>query len=144
MSHYVFRGNSYEKLMRSSKVSVISKELVYRKKPALDPSENIIRSQKTAQLLQLETRPKPGLRLVYRGCVVSPQPSVIQRRRSIQPGGFIRSRMTAELIGVNPSSSSPCLTVREGGILRSRRLAALIGVESSAMTRKRVYRGVEY
>jgi hypothetical protein len=51
--------------------------------------------------------------------------------------------MTAELIGVEPSPS-PSLTVRPGGFLRSRSLANLLGVEAAPLVRKRIYRGVQY
>ena len=69
--------------------------------------------------------------------------SPLRSRRTIQSGGFIRSRMTAELIGVEPSPT-PSLTVRPGGFLRSRPLAILLGVDSTPFVRKRIYRGVQY
>lgn len=143
MSRYVFRGHSYEKLARSSDVSTTSRELIYRKKSSVEQQNHIIRSKETAQLLDLDISPSTDSGLVYRGCHVSPQVFPLRSRRTIQPGGFIRSRMTAELIGVEPSPTSS-LTVRPGGFLRSRPLANLLGVDSTPFVRKRIYRGVQY
>ena len=51
--------------------------------------------------------------------------------------------MTAELIGVEPAPiSSP--TVRPGGFLRSRPLATLLGVEPLLIASNKIYRGVQY
>jgi hypothetical protein len=143
MSRYVFRGHSYEKLARSIDVSATSRELTYKKKSLVDQQNHIIRSRETARLLDLDFSPLPDNRLIYRGCPVLPKPSSLRSRRTIQLGGFIRSRMTAELIGVEPSPS-PSLTVRPGGFLRSRSLATLLGVDASPFVRKRIYRGVQY
>ena len=143
MSRYVFRGHSYEKLARSSDVSTTSRELIYRKKSSVELQNHIIRSKETAQLLDLDISPSTDRGLVYRGCHVSPQVSSLRSRRTIQPGGFIRSRMTAELIGVEPSPT-PSLTVRPGGFLRSRALAILLGVETNPFVFKKIYRGIEY
>ena len=143
MSRYVFRGHSYEKLARSIDVSATSRELTYKKKSLVDQQNHIIRSRETARLLDLDFSPLPDNRLVYRGCPVLPNLSSLRSRRTIQLGGFIRSRMTAELIGVEPSPS-PSLTVRPGGFLRSRSLANLLGVEAAPLVRKRIYRGVQY
>lgn len=143
MSRYVFRGHSYEKLARSIDVSATSRELTYKKKSFVDQQNHIIRSRETARLLDLDFSPLPDNRLIYRGCPVLPKLSSLRSRRTIQLGGFIRSRMTAELIGVEPSPS-PSLTVRPGGFLRSRSLANLLGVEAAPLVRKRIYRGVQY
>lgn len=143
MSRYVFRGHSYEKLARSIDVSATSRELTYKKKSFFDQQNHIIRSRETARLLDLDFSPLPDNRLIYRGCPVLPKLSSLRSRRTIQLGGFIRSRMTAELIGVEPSPS-PSLTVRPGGFLRSRSLANLLGVEAAPLVRKRIYRGVQY
>ena len=143
MSRYVFRGHSYEKLARSIDVSATSRELAYKKKSFVDQQNHIIRSRETARLLDLDFSPLPDNRLIYRGCPVLPKLSSLRSRRTIQLGGFIRSRMTAELIGVEPSPS-PSLTVRPGGFLRSRSLANLLGVEAAPLVRKRIYRGVQY
>lgn len=143
MSRYVFRGHSYEKLARSIDVSATSRELTYKKKSFVDQQNHIIRSSETARLLDLDFSPLPDNRLIYRGCPVLPKLSSLRSRRTIQLGGFIRSRMTAELIGVEPSPS-PSLTVRPGGFLRSRSLANLLGVEAAPLVRKRIYRGVQY
>lgn len=143
MSRYVFRGHSYEKLARSIDVSATSRELTYKKKFLVDQQNHIIRSRETARLLDLDFSPLPDNRLIYRGCPVLLKLSSLRSRRTIQLGGFIRSRMTAELIGVEPSPS-PSLTVRPGGFLRSRSLANLLGVEAAPLVRKRIYRGVQY
>ena len=143
MSRYVFRGHSYEKLARSTDVSTTSHELIYKKKSPTDRQNHIIRSKETAALLDLSISPLTESRLVYRGCPVLPQASSLRSRRTIQPGGFIRSRMTAELIGVEPAPiSSP--TVRPGGFLRSRPLANLLGVEPLPNASNKIYRGVQY
>ena len=55
----------------------------------------IIRSAKTATLLQLSESTD--------SCSTDEKASLSRRRRTLQPGGFIRSRMTAELLGVEPS-----------------------------------------
>ena len=143
MSRYVFRGHSYEKLARSSDVSTTSRELIYRKKSSVELQNHIIRSKETAQLLDLDISPSTDRGLVYRCCHVSPQVSSLRSSRTIQPVGFIRSRLTAELIGVAPSPT-PSLTVRPGGCLRSRPLAILLGVDSTPFVQKRIYRGVQY
>ena len=144
MSQLVFRGNSYEKLQSSRQIYSTSHELIYRRRSSVGQRNNIIRSRKTALLLQLETSSYADSSFIYRGCRVSPQPSFNRIRKTIQPGGFIRSRMTAELIGVDPSPSLS-VTVRPGGFLRSRPLAALLEVKvASAICKKRVYRGVQF
>ena len=143
MSRYVFRGHSYEKLARSADVSTTSRELIYKKKSLTDRQNHIIRSKGTAALLDLDITPSTESRLVYRGCPVLSQASSLRLRRTIQPGGFVRSRMTAELIGVEPAPiSSP--TVRPGGFLRSRPLATLLGVEPLLIASNKIYRGVQY
>ena len=142
MSRYVFRGHSYEKLARSAD-SLTSQQLIYRQRPSVDLQNHIIRSKETAKLLELDISPFTERRLFYRGCPVLQQVSSLRSRRTIQPGGFIRSRMTAELIGVEPSPTSS-LTVRPGGFLRSRPLAILLGVEINPFVFKKIYRGIEY
>ena len=142
MSSYVFRGHSYEKLAISAN-SLASQQLFYRQRPSVDLQNHIIRSKETAKLLELDISPFDERRLIYRGCPVLQQVSSLRSRRTIQPGGFIRSRMTAELIGVEPSPT-PSLTVRPGGFLRSRPLAILLGVDSTPFVRKRIYRGIQY
>ena len=143
MSRYVFRGHSYEKLARSADVSTTSHELIYKKKSPTDRQNHIIRSKETAALLDLDISPLTESWLVYRGCPVLSRVSSLRSRRTIQPGGFIRSRMTAELIGVEPAPvSSP--TVRPGGFLRSRPLANLLGVEPLPYASNKIYRGVQY
>jgi len=142
MSRYVFRGHAYDKLPTSADISA-SRQLVYSRSSAVERESYIIRSKETARLLNLDLSPPTDRRLVYRGCDVLPRPSALRLRRTIQPGGFIRSRMTAELIGVEPTPS-PSHTVRPGGFLRSRALANLLGVDPAPLLPTRVYRGVEY
>lgn len=142
MSRYVFRGHAYDKLPTSADISA-SRQLVYSRGSAVERESYIIRSKETARLLNLDLSPPTDRRLVYRGCDVLPRPSALRLRRTIQPGGFIRSRMTAELIGVEPTPS-PSHTVRPGGFLRSRALANLLGVDPAPLLPTRVYRGVKY
>lgn len=142
MSRYVFRGHAYDKLPTSADISA-SRQLVYSRSSAVERESYIIRSKETARLLNLDLSPPTDRRLVYRGCDVLPRPSALRLRRTIQPGGFIRSRMTAELIGVEPTPS-PSHTVRPGGFLRSRALANLLGVDPAPFVPTRIYRGVKY
>lgn len=142
MSRYVFRGHAYDKLPTSADISA-SRQLVYSRSSVVERESYINRSKETARLLNLDLSPPTDRRLVYRGCDVLPRPSALRLRRTIQPGGFIRSRMTAELIGVEPTPS-PSHTVRPGGFLRSRALANLLGVDPAPLLPTRVYRGVKY
>lgn len=142
MSRYVFRGHAYDKLPTSADISA-SRQLVYSRSSVVERESYIIRSKETARLLNLDLSPPADRRLVYRGCDVLPRPSALRLRGTIQPGGFIRSRMTAELIGVEPTPSLSH-TVRPGGFLRSRALANLLGVDPAPLLPTRVYRGVKY
>lgn len=142
MSRYVYRGHAYDKLPTSADISA-SRQLVYSRSSVVERESYINRSKETARLLNLDLSPPTDRRLVYRGCDVLPRPSALRLRRTIQPGGFIRSRMTAELIGVEPTPS-PSHTVRPGGFLRSRALANLLGVDPAPLLPTRVYRGVKY
>lgn len=142
MSRYVFRGHAYDKLPTSADISA-SRQLVYSRSSVVERESYINRSKETARLLNLDLSPPTDRRLVYRGCDVLPRPSALRLRRTIQPGGFIRSRMTAELIGVEPTPS-PSHTVRPGGFLRSRALANLLGVDPTPFVPTRIYRGVKY
>lgn len=142
MSRYVYRGHAYDKLPTSADISA-SRQLVYSRSSVVERESYINRSKETARLLNLDLSPPTDRRLVYRGCDVLPRPSALRLRRTIQPGGFIRSRMTAELIGVEPTPS-PSHTVRPGGFLRSRALANLLGVDPTPFVPTRIYRGVKY
>lgn len=73
-----------------------SKQLLYRPASVGKAVKPMIRSVKTAALLQLE-RNNDAHGLLDEGAMSVP------RRRTVQPGGFIRSRMTAELLGIEPS-----------------------------------------
>ena len=74
-----------------------AKQLLYRPAPVGQATKPIIRSSKTAALLQLGQIDDASS-----SCVGLGQPG--SRRRTIQPGGFIRSRMTAELLGIEPGA----------------------------------------
>ena len=62
-------------------------QLLYRPSFVKRKSITIIRSEKTADLLHLDRN--SGLNADIMSCATS-----------IQPGGFIRSRLTAELLGI--------------------------------------------
>ena len=67
------------------------KQLLYRREVFDSPMRSLIRSRKTADLLQLHSLDAAS----------NPQdadPEV--RSQPVQPGGFIRSRRTAELLGI--------------------------------------------
>ena len=97
MSVLTFRGVRYEQgsLLSTSEIPV--QQLVYRS-PVQE--KRVIRSAPTAALLQLEDRRRQ--RLIYRGVPVRSLQAKRLDRAPIQQGGLIRSRMTAELLGINP------------------------------------------
>ena len=98
MSVLTFRGVRYEQDSLPSGSEVPVKQLVYRS-PAQE--KRVIRSAPTAALLRLEG-PQESNRLVYRGVPVRGLEAKRLDRAPIQQGGVIRSRMTAELLGINP------------------------------------------
>ena len=57
------------------------KQLLYRREVFDSPTRSLIRSKKTADLLQLHSRDSAS-------------------NRPVQPGGFLRSRRTAALLGI--------------------------------------------
>ena len=67
------------------------KQLLYRREVFDAPTRSLIRSKKTADLLQLHSRDS-----------ASHLQDAVQAGQSlpVQPGGFIRSRRTAELLGI--------------------------------------------
>lgn len=69
-------------------------QLVYRRSAFRARSKGVIRSVKTAALLRID-----------RGAAASQGGRSLLKRRSVQPGGFIRSRMTAELLGITPGGT---------------------------------------
>ena len=71
----------------SADLSRTKSQLLYRSSFAKRESITIIRSEKTADLLHLDRNSSLNADII--------SPSV-----SIQPGGFIRSRLTAELLGI--------------------------------------------
>ena len=73
-----------------------SKQLLYRPAAVGRAAKPMIRSVKTAALLQLERND------VHHG-LTDEGAMLVPRRRTVQPGGFIRSRLTAELLGIQPS-----------------------------------------
>ena len=139
MSLLTFRGVHYEQGALPSSLGAPVQQLVYRS-PAQE--NHVIRSAPTAALLQLEG-PRESNRLVYRGVPVRSLEAKRLDRAPIQRGGFIRSRMTAELLGINPVKAvgDP---VRPDGIIRSRSTADLLKVDCTRVKTARVYRGVSY
>merc|ERR1711991_787380 len=143
MSALTFRGVRYESSAGSSHYEPSLKKLVYRR---FAEGESLIRSGKTAALLKLDPSSGEVTKLVYRGVPVRHISISRIDKAPIQVGGFIRSRMTAELIGINPVESlkASSTSVRIGGIIRSRTTAELLGLDCSKSERFRVYRGVVY
>ena len=139
MSVLTFRGVRYEQASSPSGSEAPVQKLVYRS-PAQE--KRVIRSAPTAALLQLE-EPKEDERLIDRGVPVRSLQVKRLDRAPIQQGGVIRSRMTAELLGINPvnAAGSP---VRPHGVVRSRATADLLKLDCARAKSSRVYRGVTY
>ena len=137
MSVLTFRGVRYEQASSPSGSEAPVQRLVYRS-PAQE--KRVIRSARTAALLQLED-PKESSRFVYRGAPVRRLEAKRLDRAPIQPGGFIRSRMTAELLGINPVKAAGA-SVRPHGVVRSRATADLLKLGCARGKSSRVYRGV--
>ena len=139
MSVLTFRGVHYEQGSLSSCSEALVQQLVYRS-PARE--QRVIRSAPTAALLQLDD-PKGISRLIYRGVPVQSLTAKKPERASIQLGGFIRSRMTAELLGINPVKAvgEP---VRLHGFVRSRETADLLKLDCRKKLSRKFYRGVAY
>ena len=137
MSVLTFRGVRYERgsLLSTSEAPV--QQLVYRT-PVQE--KRVIRSAPTAALLQLEER-KEDDRLVYRGVPVRSLQARRLDRAPIQRGGVLRSRMTAELLGINPVKPAGA-PVRPHGVVRSRATADLLQLDCTRGKSSRVYRGV--
>jgi len=139
MSVLTFRGVRYERGSLFSTSEAPVQQLVYRS-PAQE--KRVIRSAPTAALLQLED-PKEDDRLVYRGVPVHSFQVKRLDRAPIQRGGVIRSRMTAELLGINPVKAVGA-PVRPHGVVRSRATADLLKLDRTRAKSSRVYRGVAY
>ena len=139
MSVLTFRGVRYERgsLLSTSEAPV--QQLVYRS-PAQE--KRVIRSAPTAALLQLED-PTADSRLVYRGVPARSLQAKRLDRAPIQHGGVLRSRMTAELLGINPVKA-PGAPVRPSGVVRSRATAELLKLDCTRGKSCRRYRGVAY
>ena len=139
MSVLTFRGVRYEQASSPSGSEAPLQKLVYRS-PAQE--KRVIRSAPTAALLQLE-EPKEDNRLFYRGVPVRSSQTKRLDRAPIQQGGVIRSRITAELLGINPvkAAGSP---VRPHGVVRCRSTADLLKLDCARAKSSRVYRGVTY
>ena len=137
MSVLTFRGVHYERDSRPSSADAPVQQLIYR---SPTQEERVIRSAQTAALLKLED-PKECSCLVYRGVPVRPLQVKRLDRGPIQKGCFIRSRMTAELLGINPVKSAGA-PVRPHGIVRSRPTADLLKLDCRRVKYSRVYRGV--
>lgn len=68
-----------------------SSQLIYRRSAFKQRSKGVIRSAKTAELLQLNHE------------VFGPDQACSNySQQPVQPGGVIRSRLTAELLGITP------------------------------------------
>ena len=68
-----------------------SSQLIYRRSAFKQRSKGVIRSAKTAELLQLNHNE-----------FVLDLARANRSQHSVQPGGIIRSRLTAELLGITP------------------------------------------
>ena len=139
MSVLTFRGVRYERGSLSSGSEAPVKQLVYR---SAVQEKRVIRSAPTAELLQLK-RPKGDNRLVYRGVSVRSLQAKRLDRAPIQQGGVIRSRMTAELLGINPVKAAGA-PLRPHGVVRSRATADLLKLDCTKAKSTRVYRGIAY
>ena len=139
MSVLTFRGVHYEQGSLPSGSQALVQQLVYRT-PVQET--RVIRSVPTAALLKLEG-PKADTRLVYRGVPVRSLQAKRLDRAPIQRGGVLRSRMTAELLGINPVKAAGA-QVRPHGVARSRATADLLKLDCTRGKSFRVYRGVAY
>jgi hypothetical protein len=139
MSLLTFRGVRYEQGALLPSLGAPVQQLVYRS-PAQE--NHVIRSAPTAALLQLEG-PRESNRLVYRGVPVRSLEAKRLDRAPIQRGGFIRSRMTAELLGINPVKALGA-SVRSRGFVRSRETADLLKLDCKRGKPTRIYRGVPF
>ena len=141
MSVLTFRGVRYERGSLFTTSEAPFQQLVYRT-PAQEQEKRVIRSAPTAALLKLEG-PKADTRLVYRGVPVRSLQAKRLDRAPIQRGGVLRSRMTAELLGINPVKAAGA-PVRPHGVARSRATADLLKLDCTRGKSFRVYRGVAY
>ena len=139
MSALTFRGVRYERTSLHATSEAPVQQLVYRSSAQ---EKRVIRSAPTAALLQLEG-PKEKVRLVYRGVPVRSLQAKRLDRAPIQRGGVLRSRMTAELLGINPVKAAGA-PVRPHGVVRSRATADLLKLDCTRGKSSRVYRGVVY
>ena len=139
MSVLTFRGVRYERGSLFSTSEAPVQQLVYRS-PAQE--KRVIRSAPTAALLQLED-PATDPRLVYRGVPVRSLQAKRLDRAPIQRCGVLRSRMTAELLGINPVKAAGA-PVRPHGVVRSRATADLLKLDCTRAKSSRIYRGVAY
>ena len=139
MSVLTFRGVRYERGSLLSTSEVLVQQLVYRS-PAQE--KHVIRSAPTAALLQLED-PKDDSRLLYRGVPVRSLQAKRLDLAPIQLGGVLRSRMTAELLGINPVKA-PGAPIRPHGVVRSRATAELLKLDCTRGKLSRMYRAVAY
>ena len=139
MSVLTFRGVRYERGSLLTTFEAPVQQLVYRT-PAKE--KRVIRSATTAALLKLEG-PKADTRLIYRGVPVRSLQAKRLDRAPIQRGGVLRSRMTAELLGINPVKAAGA-PVRPHGVVRSRATTDLLKFDCTRGKSSRVYRGVTY
>ena len=139
MSVLTFRGVHYERASPASGAEAPFQQLLYRS-PAQE--KRVIRSAPTAALLQLKD-PKEFSRLVYRGVPVRPFRAKRPIHAPIVQGGVIRSRMTAELLGIIPVKTAGA-PVRDHGVVRSRPTADLLKLDCRRKKTSHLYRGVVY
>ena len=137
MSVLTFRGVRYERGSLFTTSEAPFQQLVYRT-PVQET--RVIRSAPTAALLKLEG-PKADTSLVYRGVPVRSLQAKRLDRAPIQRGGVLRSRMTAELLGINPVKAAGA-PVRPHGVVLSRATAELLKLDCTRGKSFRVYRGV--
>ena len=89
------RLQSESRRSEAASVSRQARRLFYQRKAVDGQACAVIRSKKTAKLLQLNCGDQVSL---------ASESISESRQRTIQPGGFIRSRITAELLGINVGS----------------------------------------
>ena len=139
MSTLTFRGIRYERIQKPELAE--SETIPVASRPFLRRGTAVKLSPRSDAPLPSDTPAERArvYRLVrYQAGASRPVP-----RRSICEGGIIRSRLTAELLGIDPAArqSEP---VRPGGIVRSRRTAELLGLNPLLLLKRHQYRGVAY
>lgn len=139
MSTLTFRGIRYERFQKPELAA--SETALFAARPSLRRRTAVELSPPSGAPLPSDT-PAERTR-VYRLVRYQAGASRPVPRRSIREGGIIRSRLTAELLGIDPAGrqSDP---VRPGGIIRSRRTAELLGLNPRLLLKRHQYRGIAY